>query len=478
MQHPDRIILLLMLALTALRYAALAVTPLGLDVEEAQYWLWSQTPDAGYFTKPPMIAWVIGLSSGIAGNTVFGVKAAAPLIQLISALLIGRVGRLASGALAGRLAALIWITLPAGAIGSFVISTDSPMLLCLIAMLLMLAPVARGGRLEPGQAGLAGIFAGLAMMAKYAALYLPAGLVLWWCWQGRHETRLSPRLIAAFVLGAVISLSPNIAWNLVNGFVTVGHIGDNANIGGNETSVLRSLGFLVAQAGIAGPVLFALVITAIAACWHQPMARFWIALAAPAMAVITVQAFLSDANANWAIASWPPLIILVSHWLAGRWRGWQRRLGMLAIAVNGGLAAILLVATMAGSLGPLTPASDPLRRLRGWDIQSRDLAQFIKTHGAEAVITSRRRDAAKLTWGLRDQLVSVELIDGNGIAENHYEQRHAWVPVPGRRVVLVSENAIPEAPGRLILLGPSARSSVTISARRGRDLGFFLAVEK
>ncbi|MCH1426591.1 MAG: hypothetical protein L7W42_05470, partial [Alphaproteobacteria bacterium] len=45
--------------ITLLRSVALFVTPLDLGVDEAQYWLWSQTPDFGYFTKPPLIAWII-----------------------------------------------------------------------------------------------------------------------------------------------------------------------------------------------------------------------------------------------------------------------------------------------------------------------------------------------------------------------------------------------------------------------------------
>lgn len=139
-----------LLVMTALRLIAIAITPLGLDVEEAQYWLWSQTPDGGYFSKPPMIAWWIGLTTAIAGNTEFGVRMAAPFLQLISALLIWRIAARAYDALAGKLAALIWISLPASAIGSVVMSTDSPMLLFLLAMILVLTPLAR----ENGSAGL------------------------------------------------------------------------------------------------------------------------------------------------------------------------------------------------------------------------------------------------------------------------------------------------------------------------------------
>ena len=29
--------------------------------DEAQYWLWSQTPELGYYSKPPLLAWFLKL---------------------------------------------------------------------------------------------------------------------------------------------------------------------------------------------------------------------------------------------------------------------------------------------------------------------------------------------------------------------------------------------------------------------------------
>ena len=47
----DRLTLLLILALTIVRSLALFISPLELGVDEAQYWLWGQNLDFGYFTN-------------------------------------------------------------------------------------------------------------------------------------------------------------------------------------------------------------------------------------------------------------------------------------------------------------------------------------------------------------------------------------------------------------------------------------------
>ena len=482
MTNSGRLVLLALLAVTLLRYIAIAATPLGLDVEEAQYWLWSQNPDAGYFSKPPMIAWMIGISTMIFGDTLFGVKALAPMIQLFSALLIGRVARIAGGDAAGMLAMLVWITLPAGSLAGFVISTDSPMLMFLLAMLAVLAPLSLDRGLTLQQAGLAGIFAGLAMLAKYAALYLPAGLVLWWLWDGRKKHPFSSRHVLAFALGLLASLSPNIAWNLGHGFATVAHLEHNADLGAAAPSLTRSLGFLAAQAGVAGPLVLGLAAAAAIACWREPRGRFWIALAAPAIVAISVQAFLSNANANWAAASWPPLIVLMCSWLAAPGRNgvesrWKTLLGAAAIGVNSVLMAVVLSASIAGGLGPLAPESDPLRRVRGWEEHGLALAGFLDEHDASAVVTLRRRDAAKLHWELRGSGRAVEILDLDGIPSNHYELHHSWSPSGRRIVVVAGDGAPPDLPG-VDFPGTSQESVQRISAKHSRALTFHLGTER
>ena len=56
-----------LIALTAARIWALFHNPVGLYFDEAQYWSWSRSFDWGYFTKPPMVAWVIAAKASQPG---------------------------------------------------------------------------------------------------------------------------------------------------------------------------------------------------------------------------------------------------------------------------------------------------------------------------------------------------------------------------------------------------------------------------
>ena len=53
---------------TALRLAAIFVTPLELHADEMRYAVWARDLDWGYETKPPAIAWLIAAMTQVFGK--------------------------------------------------------------------------------------------------------------------------------------------------------------------------------------------------------------------------------------------------------------------------------------------------------------------------------------------------------------------------------------------------------------------------
>jgi hypothetical protein len=60
--------------LVVLKILAIYFTGLGLYGDEAQYWLWSQEPDLGYYSKPPLLAWFLSGYTSLFGSSFFSLK--------------------------------------------------------------------------------------------------------------------------------------------------------------------------------------------------------------------------------------------------------------------------------------------------------------------------------------------------------------------------------------------------------------------
>ena len=53
---------------------AVFFTNIDLYGDEAQYWLWSQKPSLGYYSKPPLLAWSLGGYTGLFGDSFVSLK--------------------------------------------------------------------------------------------------------------------------------------------------------------------------------------------------------------------------------------------------------------------------------------------------------------------------------------------------------------------------------------------------------------------
>ncbi|MEC7495143.1 MAG: glycosyltransferase family 39 protein [Pseudomonadota bacterium] len=438
----DRMVLLALILVAVARSLAIMLSPLELGVDEAQYWLWSTRFDFGYYTKPPLTSWIIGASHAVFGHHVWAVRLPAPWIHLATALVLWRAGCWLGGNAAGRWAALLWASLPAVAVGSFVISTDTPMLLFWSLGLLALVGATTGNLASRRAAMMAGAAFGAAMLSKYAAIFGVVGLALYWL-PARFRARpsLAPADLVLFAVAMLVIASPNIIWNLANDLTTVRHLGDNANLDRQSYAPLNSLWFLAAQFATAGPVSFALMLGILRVRRGDDAGTLLLCLSVPVIAVIMLQAFLSEANANWALAAMPALVLWLARWLAAG----ASRPGVAALAVNGAICLVLVAVTIAGSLGPLTPQSDPLRRLRGWQQLADNTATALAAHRAQTVVTDRRAAAALLSWHFYETGVEVLIHDADGIPSNHFETNTPWTPRPGRRLVALTGRSEPPA---------------------------------
>ncbi|MBX9627208.1 MAG: glycosyltransferase family 39 protein [Gemmataceae bacterium] len=105
--------------------------PLDLSPDEAHYWHWSRHLDWSYYSKGPLVAWLIRGSCELFGPTAFAVRLPA---VLSSAALLAGLYRLAADAFRspriGLATVALAMTLPAVSAGAVVMTIDPPFLAC------------------------------------------------------------------------------------------------------------------------------------------------------------------------------------------------------------------------------------------------------------------------------------------------------------------------------------------------------------
>ena len=77
--------LLLKGAVTALRLALIALQFVPLLMGEAQYWIWSRDLALGYFSKPPLLAWLIAATVAVCGDGEVCVRLSSPVLHAATA---------------------------------------------------------------------------------------------------------------------------------------------------------------------------------------------------------------------------------------------------------------------------------------------------------------------------------------------------------------------------------------------------------
>ena len=248
------ILVALLIAITAVRIIALAVSNAELFFDEAQYWAWGQEPAFGYYTKPPLIAWIIGATSSLCGDTPLCVRLPSPVMHFATSLVIYALAAKLHSRRVAFWAALIYALMPGTSISATLMSTDVPLLLFWAIGLLAIVHHVERPSLAAGVA--LGVAIGLGLNAKYAMVYLPLCYAVYAVVSPQARATLKHPGTWAALLIAVLLIAPNLIWNAQHQFATFEHTRDNANWNGRFPNILGLLAFLGTQMAIAGPVPF------------------------------------------------------------------------------------------------------------------------------------------------------------------------------------------------------------------------------
>ncbi|HWU26709.1 MAG TPA: glycosyltransferase family 39 protein [Rhizomicrobium sp.] len=414
--------LALVAGITLIRIAVLVASPLELYPDEAQYWWWAQAPDIGYFSKPPLIAWLIRASTIVSGDREWAIRLPIPLLHAGTALIMFAIARSAypkQPALAFWCAAA-YITLPGVSYSSGLASTDAPLLffwsIALFAFLRAAANIAWRWPL------LCGAALGLGLLAKYAMFFFVVGAMGAAVLHAGVRQLIFSRYGLATACIAAVVVAPNIAWNASHAFTTLAHLGSNADWLHAQFSIAQLLRFIGSQFGVFGPVLSA---AAIVAFWHclrrgpdTAATAILCTMSAAPLVLIALQALVAGAKANWAAAAYIAALPLALDQILARW---PRLALWTSFALHGAVLVLLWVVLILPPVADRLGIGNVFKRQQGW----RELAEAVSdalSHGSYDVVASENRSVtAELLYYLRTPRPPIRIWAPDTANRNHFE---------------------------------------------------------
>ncbi|MFZ5996914.1 MAG: glycosyltransferase family 39 protein [Nitrospirota bacterium] len=361
--------------------------PLDLSPDEAHYWEWSRRLDLSYYSKGPMIAYLIYLGTALFGDTVFGIRIMAVIFSALSSIVLFKLvehmyqGKNAIGSgepassLPGRdlgaLAALLFQIIPLFATFGVVFTIDAPFVFFwILSLFLFYAAITSEQKNRQWMYWLlTGIAVGLGLLTKYtmALFYICAFLLL--LSDKRHFLKTARPYIALLI--SLTVFSPVIVWNIQHNWVTVRHTAGQAHVAEGFTLSLTSfLEFLGSQIGIITPLLFGMMLYAIVklkVSVNDLQSKFLFYFSVPVIGFFLVKSLQGKVQANWAMTGYITGLIAFTRYFLSHHPAYHTS-RIMRYGVYSGVALALFFTAISHypSLLNLPPKMDPSARLRGW----------------------------------------------------------------------------------------------------------------
>jgi 4-amino-4-deoxy-L-arabinose transferase-like glycosyltransferase len=392
-----------------------------LFVDEAQYWLWSQNIDFGYYSKPPMIAWIIRAMTEISGSTsIFWIRLCGPLVHMATALVLMKTAKRFVGAEVEGWTGVTYITLPGVALSSVFFSTDVVLLFFLAVALLAYFGLTRQRSI--GRALLMGIAVGCAFLSKYAILFVvPGGLIALML---MPSASIAWRDFFISAAAAVAVASPNLWWNVMHDATTVKHTTSIAHWSAPGIDLRHGIEFFAAQFGVVGPIVFLAILWAVYRAIRgnsNAFEKLLIWLSVPVILLITFQAVVAKAYANWAVTAYVAGTIL-AVWLLHR--EWPKGL-RVSLAINGFASIFFPLAAVFAHQLVLPNGDEAMKRYLGRSAISRKAGDLARQSGTTIIVSDSRDILADMFHTLRTEPLRIYARPPAGAPENYYEQTFA-----------------------------------------------------
>jgi len=324
-------------------------TELGND--EVYYRLYADPLQWNYFDHPPMVGWLIRLSTlNLYFDTGFTIRLGAIVSGAGVTWLMYRCGKLLASEYAGFLAAVLYTASIYGSIiaGTFILP-DSPQMLCWVGSLFLLIKITHSKVLNSRTAGDVlwfGVLTGLGMLCKVHTIFLWFGFGLYILFYCRDWLQHWSIYTAAFI--AVLLFMPVLIWNVQNDFITYTFHSKRVDVSTGGFNTDSFLSFLGGQFFYCNPVVFFLIARAL---WHRDLfvktahKRILLLAALPMIILATGISLFKDLLPHWTGPGFISLIPLTAAYFAKK----TQAISSQRLMPAGFTAALMLIIAVAGA---------------------------------------------------------------------------------------------------------------------------------
>jgi len=426
----NKVFIYSILALVVLKVGAAFFTNFSLYGDEAQYWLWSQELDFGYYSKPPLLVWFLSCHTYLFGSSFFSLKMFPLFVYFFIFFAFYKLClELNFSKNSSVICSVCFLSIPAASVSSFLISTDPLLLLFWILAMTVLLKIRTDGSLINFIS--LGLFLGLAFMAKYAAIYfLLSLLILIFFDKGMFLALKQNRFpFFVFVFVFLFVVFPNVYWNLNNGWVTLSHTADNTNLQNLDINFYEPLKFIVSQIFMLGLVLFLSFIYMFRSFRLDFENKFLLIFSLPIMLIILVESFLVRANANWAAPALISFFILMYRLIEKK----NNRLVVINFAANCLVCGFFYVSILTSSNLKM------FDRIRGIDVF---VSEIIKIVGESDFVVTDRILFASMSYEMRNRANNIYMpFEDGGVITNHFQMSSPLVQTHDNNYFLIGNKS-------------------------------------
>jgi 4-amino-4-deoxy-L-arabinose transferase-like glycosyltransferase len=431
MRNIDNRLLPLTLILTAKAFAIIFVIlygGIGLGPDEAQYWTWSQALDAGYYSKPPAIAWEIALGTFFLGNSALGVRIMPVILGTIFPLLLYRLSILCKiSSKAAFWAAICLAFSPIGIFASFLAITDCGMILFWTASLAYVASCIENER-RPNYAYLGLLILCGALFKWPMFLFWPLLALGAYFLPILRPEKHPVRDFSKGISISLLSLLPSLYWNIRHDFATFRHV--LATLAGGHSEAKQGavvfgnpLEFIGSQIVLVSPIFFALLAYAIYKVIKQgpktSPGLFFCALTTLALFTMgLIASIFMKIQGNWVIFAYPSGFVLLGYYFT------ESKLKDAGLALSIALTAFVLAlpwiqSTSTLSQIPIPYRINPFKHNVGWQNLDEALLKADYDPKIDFLFGDKYQTASILSFYSKEQKRAY-FLNLNGIRNNQF----------------------------------------------------------